>query len=69
MHSHIAAGRFVHIGGYWFARALHPLDPGPQALQRREDGGFCSSQVRAVESSPILRAVSREALRGAVRAA
>ncbi len=41
MHSHIAAYRFVHLRGLWFARPLHPGDVGPVVAAARDGEGFC----------------------------
>lgn len=50
MHSLIAAGRFVQIGGVFYAKPIHADDPGPVTLLRKKDEGFCSSSLRAGRS-------------------
>jgi hypothetical protein len=46
MHSLIAAGRFVHLRGIWFARPIHPRDAGPYAALARDGEGFCQPSSR-----------------------
>lgn len=58
MHSQIAAGRFVHLRGVYYARPLHPRDAGPCAV-RTLGALFCPPGWSVRRSSPQARVAAR----------
>lgn len=41
MFARISAGRFVYLRGFYYARPLHRLDPGPVAMVGVDRGAYC----------------------------
>jgi hypothetical protein len=61
MHSHIAAYRFVHLRGLWFARPLHAGDVGPVVVAARDGETLCRAPDRRTADAVALPIAARRA--------